>query len=299
MSEILHQPVMVSEVLQYLNPHPGAVVVDGTIGTAGHSLHILPRLVPDGRLIAIDRDSEALQIAQGRLIEFQPMVTLLHGNYRDISALLSQAHCARVDGLLLDLGMSSLQVGRDERGFSFTKEGPLDMRMDPSDGTTAAALVNQLSEDELSYLLESLGEERFAKRIAAQLVRERRVHPIETTMQLARLITHALPPDSRHGRLHAATRTFQALRMAVNDEVGSLQDVLSVLPNIIRPQGRVIILTFHSIEDRLVKHAFRKYVQEGKWRLLTPKPLSSRTEEIAQNPRARSAKLRVIERLSE
>ena len=291
-----HQPVMSAEVLDLLAPRPGAVIVDATVGTGGHSLSILPRLLPDGRLIAVDRDEIALGLARQRLVEFEPQASFVHGNYRDLPQLLRQLGTSRVDGLLLDLGISSLQVDQPERGFSFSKEGPLDMRMDARDEQTAEALVNELSADELALLLSTLGEERFARRIAQRIVQARRTGPILTTTQLARLAAEAVPGRSRHGRIHPATRTFQALRLAVNDELGALEALLGELPDLLAPGGRAVIVTFHSLEDRLVKHAFVRGMQEDIWTVLTKKPARPSREETLRNPRARSAKLRAVQR---
>ena len=293
-----HQPVMGAEVLSHLRPQPGAVIVDGTVGTGGHSLLVLPRLLPQGRLVAIDRDPDSLQLATQRLAEFDPQVTFVHDNYRSLPAILKRLGCSRVDGVLLDLGMSSLQVDRPERGFSFSKDGPLDMRMDPGQEATAETLVNELRVDDLALTIETLGEERFARRIAQRIVHERRQHPITTTTQLARIVTGAVPPGARRGRLHAATRTFQALRLAVNDELGALEECLTGLGALLNPGARVVILTFHSLEDRLVKHAFAQGMRDHAWTVLTKKPVRPSEEEVAQNPRARSAKLRAIERAS-
>ena len=292
----LHQPVMGAEVLHYLRPRPGGVVVDGTTGTGGHSLMILPRLLPHGRLIAIDRDRDSLDVAQGRMAEFFPQVTLLHDNYRNLPTLLATLSCPRVDGLLLDLGMSSPQVDRPERGFSFLKEGPLDMRMDRSQGEMAESIVNSWSADELAAILGMLGEERFARRIANRIIQERRRHPMTTTVQLARAVVEAVPAGARHGRLHPATRTFQALRMAVNDELGALETLLGRLGDLLNPGGRAVILAYHSLEDRLVKRAFAQGLRDRRWRVLTKKPVTPSEGEETSNPRARSAKLRAIER---
>ncbi|MBI1992185.1 MAG: 16S rRNA (cytosine(1402)-N(4))-methyltransferase RsmH [Candidatus Omnitrophica bacterium] len=293
-----HKPVMGSEVLHYLNPRPGVTIVDGTVGTGGHSLMILPHVLPTGRLVAIDRDQTALQLARKRLTEFIPHVTFVRENYRRLSAILKGLRITRVDGVLLDLGMSSLHVDCAERGFSFAKEGPLDMRMDPGQGATAEALVNGLTADELAMIFETFGEERFAKRIASRIVNERRIHPITTTTQLAHLVAEAIPSRMRHGRLHPATRVFQALRMAVNDELGALEGVLADVSELLNPGGRAVVITFHSLEDRLVKHAFARGVRDGAWTALTKKPMRPSEAEVAQNPRARSAKLRAIEQRS-
>jgi len=290
-----HQPVMAEEVLQHLRPRPGGIVVDGTVGTGGHSLWILPKLLPDGRLIALDRDPQALRLAQQRLREFAPLVTFVHEDYRRLPAVLERLGIPRVDGLVLDLGMSSLQVDRPERGFSFSAEGPLDMRMNPDDETTAATLVNRLSLRELTDLFVRFGEERFAGRIARRIVEARRRQPLSTTAELAGLVRAAVPPPARHGRIHPATRVFQALRIAVNDELGALEDLLAALPIRLAPGGRAVILSYHSLEDRLVKRAFAAGAREGHWIALTKKPVTPSSDERLRNPRGRSAKLRAVE----
>ena len=257
---------------------------------------ILPHLLPSGRLIAVDRDRDALALARTRLTEFEPQATFLHGNYRDLPTLLEPLGLARVDGILLDLGMSSVQVDRAERGFSFSREGPLDMRMDAAQETMAETLVNTLSADELALLLETLGEERFARRIARRIVEARRADPLTTTTQLARVVADAVPAGARHGRLHPATRTFQALRLAVNDELGALAAFLERVGELLNPGGRAVLLTFHSLEDRLVKRAFAEGMRAQAWTVLTKKPARPSEDEVSRNPRARSAKLRAIER---
>lgn len=291
-----HQPVMVDEVLRYLNPHPGTVIVDATLGTGGHSLAIAPRLLPDGRLIALDRDRQALARARQRLIEFESVVTFVHDDFRNLRRVLEQMELCGVDGVVLDVGMSSVQLDTPERGFSFSYEGPLDMRMDSEQPLTAHTLVNTLSADELASLLERFGEERFAGRIARRIVEERRKGPIATTTQLARLVCAAVPGGSRHRRVHTATRTFQALRIAVNDELAALEICLESFSDMLRPGGRAVILTFHSLEDRLVKRRFAEGAREGRWTLLTKKPVQASEAEVSNNPRARSAKLRAVER---
>ncbi len=287
---------MAAEVLHYLDPQPGEVIVDGTLGTGGHSLFILPRILPDGRVIGLDRDASVLSLAQQRLREFEPNVTVLHGNYRDLPDLLASAGVGPVNGVLLDLGMSSLQVDAAARGFSFSKEGPLDMRMDVEQETTAEDLVNTLRADELAMLLESFGEERFARRIAQRIVQARRQQRLTTTAELARVGAGAAPPAARHGRLHPATRTFQALRIAVNAELDALRALLARLEALLAPGGRAVVLTYHSLEDRLVKQTLAEGRRNGLWTLLTKKPARPTDEEIARNPRARSAKLRALRR---
>ncbi len=297
-ASVWHQPVLLEPTVQFLNPRPGGLIVDGTVGSGGHSAALLPRLLPDGRLIAIDRDPTALALAEQRLSEFAPMITFLRGDFRDLRQHLARIGRSGVDGLLVDLGMSSLQVDAPERGFSFLKEGPLDMRMDPDQQTTAETLVHRLSADELTTLFGTLGEERFSRRIAHRIVQERRTHPITTTTQLARLVTSAVPPGARHGRLHPATRVFQALRMAVNDELGALDALLADLHELLNPGGRAAIISFHSLEDRRVKHAFVQGMRDELWTVLTKKPVGPTDDEMDRNPRARSAKLRAVERLA-
>ena len=201
-----HVPIMVDEVVELLRPRPGAVIVDGTVGAGGHSISVVPRLIPDGRLIAVDRDPEALRRAKERLVEFESLVTFLHDDYRRLPEILQDLRISRIDGLILDLGVSSLQLGSSQRGFSFSKEGPLDMRMDLRAETTAEELVNRLPVEELARIFETFGEERFARRIARCIGQERHRHPITTTTQLAHLIVRAVPSGARHGRLHPATR---------------------------------------------------------------------------------------------
>ena len=292
----VHQPVMAKEVLHFLNPAATSVIVDATVGTAGHSLQLVPHLIPNGKLIAIDRDRQALEVAQQRLGEFQSVVTTVHGDFRQLSEILKQQGLSQVDGILFDLGMSSFQLDCAERGFSFLKEGPLDMRMDSKQSTTAAALIHKLSAAELHLILRTFGEERFARRIVSRIIQERGQNPIETTTQLAQLISRAVPKSARYQRLHPATRTFQALRMAVNDEGAALQAVLECIPSLLRPKGRLVVISFHSIEDRMVKRALVHWIAAGWWTPLTKKPVRPSAEEVMSNPRARSAKLRAAQR---
>lgn len=292
-----HTPVLVQEVVELLAPRPGTTMVDCTVGAGGHSFAILPHLLPSGRLIAIDRDAHALALSRTRLAEFSPQTSFVQEEFRHLPEILRQLGLSQVQGVLADLGLSSLHVDEAARGFSFLKEGPLDMRMDQRQETTAASLIERLSERELTTLLATYGEERWAGRIARRIVTVRARQPIETTTQLARLVAEAVRFSRSSRRLHPATRTFLALRIAVNDELASLEALLRVLPDALAPQGRAVVISFHSLEDRLVKQAFRQGAQEGQFRLLTKKPIRPSAEELAQNPRARSAKLRAVERL--
>lgn len=295
-SDVRHQPVMTDEVLRLLQPRPGMTMVDGTVGTGGHSRLLLPRLLPGGRLIAMDRDPQALAVARTQLAAFEPQVTFVHGNFKALAQIVRACGLTRVDGVLLDLGMSSLQVETPARGFSFLREGPLDMRMDPSLPLSAEEIVNRWSPERIETALTELGEERFARRIARRIVEARRLHPLTSTTQLAALVCSALPRSARHGRLHAATRTFQALRLSVNEEPAALEAALESLPEVLATGGRAVILSFHSIEDRLVKQALVRGIRAGTWQGLTKKPLRPSEEETARNPRARSARLRAVER---
>ncbi len=292
---IWHQPVMPEIVINLLQPRAGQSIVDATVGAGGHSRLVLPYLAGGGRLIAIDQDADVLILARQRLREWDPQVTYLQGNFRELPRLLSTIGVERIDGLIADLGMSSVQVDQPERGFSFLREGPLDMRMDRSQSLSAAALLRTASLDELTHVLQTFGEERFARRIAGRIIEERRHARLVTTTQLVELVIRALPASARHGRRHAATRTFQAVRMAVNDELGALERLLGSLEQLLVPQGRAVMLTFHSLEDRAVKHAFAQGQQDGIWTVLTKKPRTPSEEDIAHNPRARSAKLRAVE----
>jgi len=294
---VMHQPVLVAEVVKFLDPRPGAVMVDATCGGGGHSAELLPRLRPDGRLVAMDRDADALAAAGQRLREFETMTMFAQRNFCELPAALRDLDLVSVDGLVVDLGLSSLQLDDAARGFSFLREGPLDMRMDRHQTLTAEALISRSTEEELAQLIGTLGEERYAGRIARRIVRERREHSLTTTNRLADVIADAVPPAARHGRLHPATRTFQALRMAVNDELGALAALLKELPDVLAPHGRAVIIAFHSLEDRLVKQAFRRGQQEGQWEVLTKRPVRPGDEEVAGNSRARSAKLRAIEKM--
>lgn len=303
-----HQPVLVEQVIEWLAPRPGQCVVDCTVGMGGHSLAILPHLMPaeasgnrlstagTGRLVAIDCDAQALERAQARLAEFSPQVQFVRENFAHLPEVLARLGLAAVHGLVADLGLSSLHVDCAQRGFSFLKDGPLDMRMDRGRTATAASLIRELSEQELAQLLWRYGEERWSRRIAHRIVAVRRTRPIETTMQLARLVAGAVPHGSSRWRIHPATRTFLALRIAVNDELQSLEALLAALPEVLRPGGRAVMITFHSLEDRLVKQAFQEGARAGDVRVLTKKPIRPSEREVAENPRSRSAKLRAVER---
>jgi 16S rRNA (cytosine1402-N4)-methyltransferase len=300
MEQEIHKPVMLMEVLEYLNPQPGATIVDATLGMGGHSTQILQGISPEGRLIGIDRDQESIRLAQERLAEAgQTNAQFVYGNFSDIDILLKDLNVDSVDGILFDLGVSSFQLQNAERGFSFQSEGPLDMRLDRNSYICAYDLINNLNEEEISSLLWSFGEERWHNRIAHNLVMERQRHPISSTLELSRIVVSAIPPRYRryHYRIHPATRTFQAVRIAVNRELEALESAITKSIGLLKQGGRLCIISFHSLEDRVVKHTFRKYQAEGTIKIITTKPLTPGSPEIQDNPRSRSAKFRVAEKV--
>jgi 16S rRNA (cytosine1402-N4)-methyltransferase len=275
--------------------------MDCTVGYAGLAARILEQSSPGGVLIGIDRDEQALNAAQAHLHGFDGLVHLRKGNFADLKAHLSFFGISTVDGVVFDLGVSSPQLADAGRGFSFLADGPLDMRMDQSTGQTAAELVQALSEGELADVIYEFGEERYARRIARVIARERRRRRIETTGQLVALIEQAVPAGYRHGRIHCATRTFQALRIAVNRELEAVEPALRQAADVLAPGGRLCAISFHSLEDRIVKNTFRSVAQDPRasFRILTKKPITPSEAESRRNPRARSAKLRAGERFSE
>jgi len=288
---------MLDEVLNYLALKPGMVIVDATIGMAGHSQAILESILPAGRLIGIDRDQESLALARERLHNFADACEFVYGNFMDIDNIMKNLNIKKIDGVLFDLGLSSFQLDDPQRGFSFQCEGPLDMRFDRNSYISAYDLVNNLTQDEISHLLWTFGQEKWHNRIARNLVREREKHPIATTSQLSNIVVKATPYRYRHYRLHPATRTFQAVRIAVNRELEALEIALDKAIELMNKTARICAISFHSLEDRIVKLSFRKAASLDKVRILTPKPLSPTQKEITENPSSRSAKLRVAERL--
>ena len=300
MEEHPHLPVLLPEVLEFLHCRPGRVYADGTVGSGGHSRGILERSSPAGRLIGLDWDEEAIERSRKNLSSFEGRFELRRANFKDLKSVLESLSLPGVDGILLDLGVSTEQLESRERGFSFRWEAPLDMRMSQETRITAQDLVQRLPAAELELLLRELGEERWARRIARNIVRLRPKAPLRTTRDLVEVVERSVPRQRL--RIHPATRTFQALRIRVNEELNNLTTFLAEGANLLSPGGRLCILSYHSLEDRIVKNHFREWARAvGRkgpaFRLLTPKPMIPCEEEISRNPRARSAKLRAVEKL--
>jgi 16S rRNA (cytosine1402-N4)-methyltransferase len=294
--EMTHIPVMLKETLQYLNLSEGKTIVDATVGMGGHSEAILERLGAGGRLIGIDRDRESLELAAKRLLRFGNAFSPVYGNFTEVNTILQELRISRIDGILFDLGVSSFQLEEPQRGFSFMSEGPLDMRLDRNSYISAYDLVNNLNEDEISAILWNFGQERWHNRIAHYLVTERQKHPIATTTDLSEAVKAAIPGRYKFQRIHPATRTFQALRLAVNRELEALESAIHKSVNFLDKGGRICIISFHSLEDRIVKLSFKNLASKGLASIITEKPLVPKEEEVTGNPSSRSAKLRVAER---
>ena len=291
----LHRPVMVEDVLDYLNLQSGQIILDCTVGGGGHASGILDKIKPDGFLIGIDKDMEILQTAKQALSKTTGKFKLYHADYSDIDEVLRQAEVDKVNGVLLDLGVSSLQFDQADRGFSFAKEAPLDMRMDRSRGITAQNLIRRLSETELAELLWKYGEERWSRRIARAILKEKKGVGITSTRQLAAIVERVVPRGK--SKIHPATRVFQALRIVVNKEMDNLEIFLDKIYNYMASGARIVIISFHSLEDRIVKNKFIEKAKQNIFRVLTKKPITPREAEIMENIRSRSAKLRAAERI--
>ena len=311
MSAFHHISVLLEECLDGLNIKPDGIYVDGTLGGAGHSAQIAKRLTT-GRLIGIDRDPVAFSAAKERLAPYEKNVTLVHSNFCEIANVLKELGISGVDGILLDLGVSSPQLDDSSRGFSYMADAPLDMRMNSQDALTAKQIVNTWSQDELKYILYTYGEERYAPQIAAAICRRREEKPIETTLELVDVIRSAMPPAALREKQHPAKRSFQAIRIAVNDELGSVEKVMKDAIPSLNPGGRLAVITFHSLEDRIVKIAMNSAAKgctcppnfpvcvcgnKPKVKLISRKPIVATPEELEVNPRSRSAKLRVCEKI--
>ena len=308
--EFTHKSVLLDECIEALNIRPDGVYVDGTLGRAGHSREIVQKLTT-GRLICIDRDMAAIDAAKERLAPWMERVTLVHGNFADLGEVLREKEIAGVDGMLFDLGVSSPQLDDASRGFSYMQDAPLDMRMDKTAALTAYEVVNAWSYEELRRILFEYGEERYAPAIAKAIVRARETRPVETTLELVDLIKSAMPPAALREKQHPAKRSFQAIRIAVNGELDALPPMLKSATEALNPGGRLAVITFHSLEDRIVKRAMQDMARgctcppefpvcicgkKPKLKLLTRKPIVSGEAELEENPRARSAKLRVAEK---
>jgi 16S rRNA (cytosine1402-N4)-methyltransferase len=291
-----HVPVLLEEAIEFLHVRPGGTYVDCTLGLGGHAEAMIRKLGPSGRLIGFDRDTEAVALAQARLhrvcrelADGAPQVTFLGEAFSTIARHIAPA---TADGILADFGASSLQFDEAHRGFSFQAEGPLDMRMDTRSGPTAGQVVNEASERELADLIYEFGEERRSRTVARAIVRGR---PITTTRQLARIVASAVPP-MKNSPIHPATRTFQALRIYVNRELDEIRALFEAAPKLLKPSGRLVTISFHSLEDRIAKDSLRDGARQGIWKILTKKPVTASNEEIGRNPRSRSAKLRAAEK---
>lgn len=306
-----HVPVLLDECIKYLNIRPDGIYVDGTLGVGGHSEQIARRL-NGGRLIAIDRDLTSIERAGARLEPWADRVTIVHGNFRDVAAILDELGVDAVDGMLFDLGVSSPQLDDGQRGFSYMQDAPLDMRMDPADNVDAWFIVNRWPEDKIARILRDYGEERHANRIAAAIVKRRQEREIATTLELVEVIKSAMPAAALREKQHPAKRSFQAIRIAVNDELSAVSQMMETAPDRLKPGGRLCVISFHSLEDRIVKNAIHErengctcpreapvctcgFVQT--LRSVTRKPVTPGGEELELNPRSRSAKLRVAERV--
>ena len=310
--EFIHEPVMLRECLDALRIRPDGIYVDGTMGGAGHSGEIAKVLEPTGKLIGIDQDEDAIRAASKRLAPYEDRVIIVRDNFRNIRQVMNEKNITHADGILLDLGVSSYQIDNPERGFSYMQDAPLDMRMDRRGSVTAADIVNGLPEKELSRILRDFGEERFAGSIAAKIVREREKAPIRTTGELVRIIRSSIPKKFQDVGGHPAKRTFQAIRIALNDELAAVEDAIDDMIDLLADGGRLCIITFHSLEDRIVKNAFRRNEhpctcppdfpvcvcgKKSKGKVITKKPILPGDEEMERNPRAKSAKLRVFEKI--
>ena len=311
MTEFHHVSVLLHECIDGLNIRPDGIYVDGTLGGAGHSSQIAARLTT-GRLIGIDRDPVALKAAGERLAPFGDRVTLVHSNFSDMAQVLQDLNIPGVDGILLDLGVSSPQLDDAMRGFSYMADAPLDMRMNSNDAVSAATVVNTWSQEELKRILYTYGEERYAPQIAAAICRRRQEAPIQTTLELVDIIRSAMPPAALREKQHPAKRSFQAIRIAVNDELGAVEKIMEDAVALLNPGGRLAIITFHSLEDRIVKNGMAAAAKgcdcppsfpvcvcgkKPQVKLISRKPIVSGDEELERNPRARSAKLRVCEKI--
>ncbi|MBU0570827.1 MAG: 16S rRNA (cytosine(1402)-N(4))-methyltransferase RsmH [Candidatus Omnitrophica bacterium] len=291
-----HLPVLFEEVLLHLRPEPGDVIFDATAGGGGHAGEILKRIGPSGKLIAVDRDAEAMERIMAKFKELNSSLTCVNDDFRNIRDILGVRGISTIDGALFDLGVSSYHLDDGSRGFSFLKDGPLDMRFDTRGGISARDVVNTYSQDELRTIIKDFGEERHALLVARRICSARKAGAINTTGELAKIVDEAVGSKYRHQRLHLAARTFQALRIFVNDELAAVREGAAGAIDYLRPGARICVISFHSLEDRIVKNIFRDKKKEGHLDIVTKKPLGPGFDEIRNNPRSRSAKLRVAEK---
>lgn len=293
----MHKPVLAKDIIYYLNPENKDIIIDATVGTGAHARLILDKISPHGSLIGIDRDGETLKEAEKNLSSYNSsLYKLVKRNFSEIDAVLTDLNIERVDGILFDLGISSFQLDDGARGFSITKSGALDMRADRREqALNAAQIIARYREDDLREIIKTFGEERYARRIAAAIVKEREKKPIRTTGDLAEIILKAVGGKYKRQKIHPATRTFQALRIEVNRELDAVREALEKLPGIMNKGARACVISFHSLEDRIVKNSFKKFAKEGICKIMTKKPITPGDEELRDNPRSRSAKLRVAE----
>lgn len=294
----MHQPVMPDEVISSLNLKPGDIALDATIGGGGHAIEILKRIGPGGMLIGLDADASAVEISNKRL-EGSGRFLIARSNFRDLDKVLSDEGIATIDAALFDVGISSYHLDDAARGFSIQKDGPLDMRIDPSQQVSARDIVNRCREEELSDIIRNFGEERFHRRIARRIVAERASSPIETTGRLKEVIYSAVGGRRGYMRIDPATRTFQAVRIAVNDELGAMEEGIRKAIGLLKPGGRICVISFHSLEDRIAKNVFKECAARGELRIITKKPLRPSDKESISNPRSRSAKLRAAEKAAQ
>lgn len=295
MDDVLHKPVLLNEVLGFFSPNPGGVYVDATIGTGGHAERILEESAPSGRLLGIEIDNKLLEIARKRLERFKERCTLVDDNYRNLEQILHGYNINKVDGILFDLGVNIEHFSNADRGFSINKDGPLDMRFTAKEVLTAEEIINKWRPDNLINLFYKYGEERHARRIVKCIVEERKKKRITRTSELTGIILRAIGRKSWH-KTHPATKVFQALRIAVNNELDNIYNTLPIAVNLLKDGGRICVISFHSLEDRIVKNMFRSF-SGSKIKIITKKPVIASGEEVAKNPRSRSAKLRVAERI--
>ena len=297
MTTVKHKPVMVREVAQHLQLAAGMTIIDATLGAGGHAQEILKHIGPGGRLIGIDRDNESLEMAKENLKSHESQCVFIQDNFCNIDRILTELNIPHIDGVMVDLGISSFQLDNPQRGFSFMQEGPLDMRMDRTSSISAFDLLYNLTEDEIASILWRYGQERFSRRIARVIVEQRKTAAINTTVRLTNAVLRAIPRSKREWRIHPATRTFQALRIAVNRELESFDIFLHKIEQCMKPGARLCTIAFHSLEDRIAKHYIREAAHRGAMKRIVKKPCIASPDEVKENPRARSAKLRIAEKI--